>query len=126
MRWLAALAILCTVSLLANGLMIWRLSNAGDEIERLESTVTNLRAARQADSLAQSLRDKLYREAHENAQTKYDAINGVSDDLPDGAWLDALRRGLRSKGGNGSSDAAGKPDAANATPGATGGADAHR
>ena len=116
MRALFVLAILCAASLIANGLLAWRLSSAGDEIERLELTVTDLRAARQADNLAQSLRDKLYREAHENAQTKYDAINGVSDDLPDDAWLDALRHGLRLTGGDNSSYAAGKPDAANTAP----------
>ncbi|MBB5143940.1 hypothetical protein [Desulfovibrio intestinalis] len=125
MRALAALVILCMISLLANAFLAWRLSNAGDEIERLELTVTSFRAARQADSLAQSLRDRLYQEAHENAQTKYDAINGVSDDLPDDAWLDALRRGLRPTGGDGGADAAGKPDAANAAPGTAGGANAH-
>ena len=122
MRGLLSLVALCAASLIANGLLVWRLSSAGDVIERLELTVTDLRAARQADSLAQSLRDTLYREAHNNAQTKYDAINGVSDALPDDAWLDALRRGLRSKGGNGSSDAAGKPDAANTAPGTARGA----
>ena len=125
MRWLAALAILCTVSLLANGFMIWRLSNAGDKIERLESTVTNLRAARHADGLAQSLRDKLYGEAHDNAQAKYDALENIPDGLPDADWLDALRRGLRPTGGDGGADTTGSSDAANATPGVAGGANAH-
>ena len=126
MRAFAALAFLCIASLAVNGFMAWRLSSASDEIEQLELTVTNLRAARHADGLAQSLRDKLYRETHENAQTKYDAINAVSDALPDDAWLDALRRGLRPTGGDNNPDAAGKSDAANAAPGTAGGADAHR
>lgn len=125
MRAFAALAVLCVASLAINALMVWRLSSAGDEIERLELTNTNLRAAQKAESLAQSLRDKLYREAHENAQAKYDAITGVPDALPDDAWLDALRDGLRSTSGNGGADAAGKPDAANATPGVAGSSNAH-
>ena len=125
MRTFAALAVLCVASLAINALLVWRLSSAGDEIEHLELTNTNLRAALKAESLAQSLRDKLYREAHENAQAKYDAITGVSDALPDDAWLDALRDGLRTTGGNGGTDAARKPDAAHATPSVTGGTDAH-
>lgn len=125
MRALFVLAILCIASLLANCLLAWRLSSAGDEIDRLELAVTNLRAARQAENLAQSLRDKLYREAHDNAQAKYDALENIPDGLPDDAWLDALRRGLRLTSGDNSSNSARKPDAANATPGATGGADAH-
>ena len=124
MRAFAALAFLCVASLAINALLIWRLSSAGDEIERLELTNTNLRAALKGESLAQSLRDKLYRESHENAQAKYDAITGVPDALPDDAWLDALRDGLRSTGGDNSSDAARKSDAANAAPGVTGSADA--
>ncbi|MDY0258655.1 MAG: hypothetical protein RBR41_03185 [Desulfovibrio sp.] len=125
MRALAALAIFCTVSLFANAFLAWRLSSAVDEVERLESTVTNLRAARQADSLAQSLRDKLYREAEDNAQAKYNALESIPDGLSDADWLDAVRYGLRSKGGDGGTDTAGKPDAANATPGTAGSAHAN-
>ena len=126
MRGLFVLVVLCAASLLASGFMAWRLSSAGDEIARLELAATNLRAARQADNFAQTLRDKLYQEAHDNAQEKYDALENIPDGLPDADWLDALRRGLRPQGGDCGADAAGKPDAANATPGATGGADAHR
>ena len=125
MRVFAGLALICVASLSLNGLMAWRLSSAGDKIEILESTVTDLRAARQADNLAQSLRDKLYREAEDNAQAKYNALENIPDGLPDDAWLDALRRGLRPTGGDGGADASGKSDAANATPGVAGGANAH-
>ncbi len=126
MRAFAALAFFCVASLVLNAFMAWRLSSAGNEIATLESRVTELHAARYADDLAQSLRNEMYREAEGDAQAKYDAINGVPENLPDADWLDALRRGLRSTGGDGGADTAGKPDAANATPGATGGADAHR
>ncbi len=125
MRAFAALAFFCVASLVLNGFMAWRLTSAGNDIERLELEVTGFRAARHADELAQSLRDKLYREAHDNAQAKYDALENIPDGLLDADWLDALRRGLRLTGGDGGADTAGKPDAANATPGATGGADAH-
>ena len=125
MRAFAALAFLCVASLAVNCFMAWRLSSAGDKIEILESTVTDLRAARQADNLARSLRDKMYQEAYNNAQAKYNALENIPDGLPDDAWLDALRRGLRPTGGDGGADASGKSDAANATPGVAGGANAH-
>ncbi len=116
MRALAVIAGLCAASLVVNGFMAWRLSCAGDVIERLELTVTNLRAARRADETSQSLRDRLYQEAHENARKKYDALENIPDGLSDIDWLDAVRNGLRSKGGNSGTDAAGKSDAANAAP----------
>lgn len=125
MRALVALAILCTVSLFANIFLVWRLSSAGDEIARLESTVANLRATRQADNLAQSLRDKLYREAEDNAQAKYNVLESIPDGLSDADWLNAVRHGLRSKGGDGGADAAGKPDATYAAPGTAGGVNVH-
>lgn len=116
---LSATAIICCIAL---GLS---LRSQGQLINRIQADVQIILDVRKADELAQSLRDNLYREAHYNAQAKYDALENIPDGLLDADWLDALRRGLRLTGGDGGADTTGKPDAANATPGATGGADAH-
>ena len=126
MKAFAAIATVCALSLLGNGILAWRLSCANKEVVNLQLTATKLRAALDADRLAHDLRAKLYNEAHDNAQANYDAINGVSDDLPDADWLDGLRGWMRPQGGNNSPDTAGISDAGNATSGTAGGTHADK
>ena len=111
MRIFAALAAVCAISLAFNGFLALRLSASSDKIARLTGDINNLISARRADETAQALRDRIYREVHDNARRKHDALVEipldpavpVADLLRD--WLGVLSQGADSRRG-----AAGKPD----------------
>ena len=119
---IGAATVLCCIAL---GVAV---RSQGQIIDRLQADVQAIADVRQADDLAQSMRDKLYQGARNNAQSKYVILDGVQSGaagLSDADYLDALRR-VYPQDTDGSADAAGKSAAGLPQAGSAGIHDADR
>ena len=102
------------VSILLLIVSIFLVYDRGRLLERrveLERTVAELKASRDADKVAMSMREELIKEAHDAAQCKQRELDRLTHDmvgLDDSAFLDLLHRVL-SKDGNSGSQPSPKP-----------------